>query len=358
MNVSMATRASTLRIRLRHHRSHRQRRGAGDRRPRRARPASTAPTAPPPVRRPARSPRSLAEQDQERLRAMSVDDADRCRRSSPGHDRRRHLHDQVRGPVGHRRHRRHARAAATRRTSSEYFHITSTVTSKIVGDRDPAGQDRLARQPDGRLRPGPRHARRQGRRPQRQRRPQRRRHRRRRRRRRDETTDQNGCVSWRSIAIGTYTLTLNTVGLRATRPATQNLTRQRPSAPTRSASSTSPTTVAVSGRGQRQDAHAGHGLHDDARPSEAVQGASPSATTGRPDVDARAVDHGVSTVSVDARSSRSRARATGSSPAAAVREPGQASAITNYFTTTNPAAACSPTRQAFSRDRPRSSSRR
>ena len=71
------------------------------------------------------------------MRAMTVEHARRGRsatQTAPGAGRRRDLHDQVRGQPGHRRPGRHARAAATEQEhAGHYLHITTTVTSKIVG---------------------------------------------------------------------------------------------------------------------------------------------------------------------------------------------------------------------------------
>ena len=207
MKLSMAKARSLLRIRLRHDRSHRQRRGAGHLSPWPCSPASTEPQGSSAREKARAVAASLAEQDQERMRAMSVDDA---RRRAAASRRSRSTGSATRSsprPSGSPTTPAARPPAATRRNNSEYFHITSTVTLEHRRRPHPAGQDRLAGQPERRLRPGARHVRRQGRRPQRQRgHPERRRERHRRRRRwRTQATDQNGCVIWRSIAVGNYT---------------------------------------------------------------------------------------------------------------------------------------------------------
>ena len=246
------------------------------------------------------------------------------------------------GRLGHRRRRRHARRAATRRNKqSEYLHITSTVTSNIVGHPHPPGEDRLDGQPDGRLRPGPRHARRPGRRPRR-----RRRHRgidvtRRPARPRwpRRTTDQNGCVDLALDPDRRLHGHVNTSGYSDETGAHERHARsdgQPEQRHLRHFAYDRCVTVTVDG----QDARAGPGVQHDRRAG--VQGAAtisdsaanataqdldrqypadaPPASSRRPPLP----------VLQDLRLLHRRLR---------VREPGEGSASANYFTTINPAAS-------------------
>ena len=95
----------------------------------------------------------------------------------------------------------------------EYLHIMTTVTSKVVGAANPGGHRRLARRADHEVGRGPRHARRQGRRPHRRRRRQHHGHADLARVLADRTGDQRpGLRLWKSVPVGSYTITLNTPG--------------------------------------------------------------------------------------------------------------------------------------------------
>ena len=95
---------------------------------------------------------SLAEQDQERMRAMSVETLRRVKRDAARRAGRRcQLHGQVRGEVGHRRPGGTPSAVIRASNKVEYLHISTTVTSKIVGKERQGDQDRLTRRAERRL---------------------------------------------------------------------------------------------------------------------------------------------------------------------------------------------------------------
>ena len=196
----------------------RQRRGAGDRRPRRAVRHRRRQQLLRPREGARRRRRSLAEQDQERLRAMSVDTLATVsqtprtgQRSTAPTYKIESKADWVTDDAGG------TPACGNSSKNNEYLHITTTVTSALVGTRTkPVKIDSLVA-PSTQYSSDPRHARRQGRRPQRQGRG-------RRLDQRDEhrlgvpdgTTDANGCVIFKHVPSATYTITVNNGGYVAT----------------------------------------------------------------------------------------------------------------------------------------------
>ena len=218
----------------------------------------------------------------------------------------------------------------------------TTVTSKVVGKRiPPVTVDSLVA-PTHRVGRGPRHARRQGRRPQRpagvaniavDRHAA--------RSRRHATTDQDGCVVCSSVPIGTYTITLNTPGYidRGRQPtpshASQTVVAKTVSFATitlrpRRRAPTSTVTTHVPG-------HDAHG-----RRRQAVEGARRLRDQRRQRRPAHVPARRAPANAGRGRRSCSRSRRTPtrSSPAPArTRAPQYTPTNTNYFTTTNPAAA-------------------
>ena len=206
---------------------------------------------------------SLAEQDQERLRAMPVDAARRPSPQTPRrHRRRRRPTTSSPRRVDHRRRRRHAGAAATRARPDRVPAHHHDGHVGVVGTRiTPVRSTRSSRRATEYSR-APRHARRQGRRPQRRpaspgiavdarapspgyaRRPQ--------------TTDANGCVVFKQIPVGTYTVTLNTRGLRRHATGDQRSTK---------------TQKVVAGHGHVRD--------DELRPSRPAPASGQDARAGR-----------------------------------------------------------------------------